>query len=198
MLSRDSSIHWPPKTTLLTPSEIATMTGQRKKSVRLVLFTCCALTCQAFAPALAQNANAGGDEVGRELGAVLAWRLTPEIVESSCREPDPAGAEARQKALQNWLDKNAPLIKSVDERIAEVAPLALQTKEGVDPVWVIHRQVGAILKESLFAEKKPEEIAALCKAEADPANPHWNNNGMPHIPNALAALYDWKVQHSSK
>jgi hypothetical protein len=145
-----------------------------------------------------QNDKGGQHEVGRELGAVLAWRLTPGIVENNCRDPDPAGVDARQKALQDWLDKNAPLIKSVDERVAEVAPLALQVKEGMDPVWMIQRQVGAILKESLFAGKKPEEIAALCKGEADPASPRWNNNGMPNIPNALAALYDWKVQHTAR
>lgn len=150
------------------------------------------------ASALGQDAGASREEVGRELGAVLAWRLMPEIVESTCREVDPAGAQARRQALQTWLDKNAALIESVDERVAEVAPLALQPKEGVDAVWVIRRQVGAIVKDSLFAGKKPDEIAAICKTEADPASPRWNNNGMPQIPNSLAALYDWKVQHTPR
>ena len=137
-------------------------------------------------------------EVGRELGSVLAWRLMPGIVEGTCRDADPAGADARKQALQAWLDKNAPLIKSVDERVAEVAPLAFKAKEGVDPVRIVRQQVGSIVKQSLFAEKQPDEITAICKAEADPSSPRWNNNGMPHVLNALAALYDWKVQYSAR
>lgn len=150
------------------------------------------------APVLAQDVNESRHEVGRELGAVLAWRLMPEIVESTCREADPAGVEARKQGLQAWLNKNAPLIKSVDERVAEVAPLAFKPKEGVDAAALIRKQVGSIVKQSLFAEKKPDEITAICKTEADPTSPRWNNNGMPHIPNALAALYDWTVQHTPK
>lgn len=146
----------------------------------------------------AQEEAGGRHEVGRELGSVLAWRLMPEVVESACREADPAGAEARKQALQTWLSKNARLIESVDERVAEVAPLVSKGKDGGDAVSTIRRQVGALVKQSLFAGKTPEEITALCKAEADPASPRWHSNGMPHIPNALAALHDWKVQHSTR
>jgi hypothetical protein len=153
-----------------------------------------ALAAMSPGTSFALDADASRQEVGRELGSVLAWRLMPEIVESSCREADPAGADARKQALQAWLDKNANLIKSVDERVAEVAPLAFRTKEGVDTVQLIRRQVGGMVKQSLFGEKSAEELATICKAEANPASPRWNNNGMPQVANALAALYDWKVQ----
>ena len=157
-----------------------------------------ALAAMSSGALFAQDADASRQEVGRELGSVLAWRLMPEIVESSCREADPAGADVRKQALQAWLDKNAKLIKSVDERVAEVAPLAFKAKEGVDTVQLIRRQVGGIVKRSLFGEKSAEELATICKAEANPASPRWNSNGLPHVANALAAIYDWKVQHTAK
>lgn len=158
----------------------------------------CLLAVLLPAMSSAQDADAARQEVGRELGAVLAWRLMPEIVESNCRIADPDGVDARKQALQAWLDKNASLIKSVDERVGEVAPLAFKSKEGVDPVQLLRRQVSGIVMQSLFGEKSPDELTTICKAEANPASPRWNSNGMPHVPNALAALYDWKVQHAAK
>jgi hypothetical protein len=174
------------------------MTDPRTNPARRMLSPVFALLLCVTAPAIAQEAKENRDEVGRELGAVLAWRLMPEIVESTCREADPAGVDARKQALQAWLDKNAALIESVDERVAEIAPLALELKEGVDAAFVLRRQVGTIVKQSLFGDRKPDEIVTICKAEANPASPRWNSNGMPHIPNALAALYDWKIQHTPK
>src|SRR6187399_1667763 len=64
-------------------------------------------------PAISRAVDADMHEVARELGAVLAWRLGPESVEEQCRSADPAGVAIRKKALKDWLDKNAPLIKDV-------------------------------------------------------------------------------------
>ena len=66
-----------------------------------------------------------------------------------------------------------------------------------DPLQALHMQVEMMLLESTFASKSPEESRAFCKAEADPARPRWNDTGMPHIQQSLAALYDW-VQAQSK
>ena len=49
-----------------------------------------------------------------------------------------------------------------------------------------------MILEPLFAKKSPEEAGAFCKAESDPARPRWNDTGMPHIQQSLAALYDWQ------
>lgn len=127
--------------------------------------------------------------VGRELGSVLAWRLGPGAVEAACRDIDPDGAEARQKSLKAWLEKNAKLIQQVDERVAEVVPLIRPTSGDVG-VQALHRQVTKILLE-------PVDLA-YCKEVADPANSLWTNNGMPHVVAGLAELYDWKVQRESK
>lgn len=139
-----------------------------------------------------------GEEVGPELGAVLSWRLGPETVEETCRTLDPDGAEARKKALSAWLDKNAALIKEVDARVAEVAPLAYATPPGVDLVEELHGQVKQILLEPMFLKKSPEERAAVCKKEADPVSSRWNSDGKPQVPQALAALNDWKVRQTAK
>lgn len=138
------------------------------------------------------------EEVGPELGAVLAWRLGPETVEETCRTMDPEGAEARKKALDTWVEKNAALIHEVDARVAEVAPLAYPTPPGVDLVMELHGQVKQILLEPMFLKKTPEERAAICKKEADPVSSRWNSDGMPQVPKALAALNDWKIRQTAK
>jgi len=128
----------------------------------------------------------------QELGAVLAWRLGPEAFEGWCRKADPEGAEARKAALNAWREKNDARIKSVDARVAELVPLLkLPLPEG-DPVQAVRMQIEMMILESTFASKSPEEAKALCKAEADPARPRWNDTGMPHIQQSLAALYDWQ------
>jgi hypothetical protein len=147
-------------------------------------------------PSLADDADK--QEVGRELGSALAWRLGPEAVEEACRSVDPAGAEARKKALKTWLEKNAALIKEVDARVAEVVPLAYPSPANVDAVQAVRGQVKEILLEPMFSGRTPQETAAICKAEADPANPRWKSNGSPEVRQALAALYDWKIQRTSK
>jgi len=136
--------------------------------------------------------------VGRELGSVLAWRLGPEAVEEVCRSLDPDGAEARAKALKTWLEKNAALIQEVDERVAEVVPLAFPPRENVDAVQAVRGQVRKIVLEPMRSAGSPEDVVAMCKTLADPANPRWNSNGMPHVVEGLAALYDWKVQRTAK
>jgi hypothetical protein len=149
-------------------------------------------------PALSHAEDADKQEVAQELGAVLAWRLGPEAVEEKCRSADPAGAETRKTALKGWLDKNAALIKTVDDRVAEVVPLVYSAPPNVDAVQSVRRQVKEIVLESIFSGKTPEESTAICKAEADPASPRWNSPGMPQVPEALAALYDWKIKWGGK
>jgi hypothetical protein len=149
-------------------------------------------------PAIAGAADADEQELARELGAVLAWRLGPESVEERCASADPAGIEIRKKALKNWLEKNAELIKQVDTRVAEVVPLAFPSTSGVDNTPRLRAQIKTILLEEIFSGKTAEESTAICKAEANAASPRWNNSGMPQVPTSLAALYDWKASLGAK
>jgi predicted dinucleotide-binding enzyme len=151
-----------------------------------------------LAPAFSRADGDDKQEVGRELGSALAWRLGPEAVEEACRSVDPDGAEARKKALKAWLEKNAALIRQVDERVAEVVPLAYPSPANVDAVQAVRGQVKKILLEPMFSGRTPQESAAICKDEADPANPRWTSNGAPQVQQALAALYDWKIQRTAK
>ena len=137
-------------------------------------------------------------EVGQELGAVLAWRLSPEAVEEWCRVPDPEGIAVRQKALANWLKVNDSRIKSVDARVAEVVPLLFAHSDHKETVDSVHAQVKDLLHESLFEGKNADDIKAACKAEADPASERWTSNGMPNVAISLAALYDWQTRRSAK
>lgn len=151
-----------------------------------------------LAPAISRAQETDGQVLARELGAVLAWRLGPEAVEETCRAQDPAGTEVRQKALKEWLAKNAELIGSVDTRVAAIAPLIFPKSTGAEAVQSVRGQVKQILLEAIFSEKTPEETAAICKSEANPASPRWNNSGMPQVPVSLAALYDWQVKQAAK
>ena len=147
-----------------------------------------------LAPPVLCADEATPQEAGRELGAILAWRLGPGAVEERCRTADPDGAQVRKVALNGWLKKNEGLIKEVDARVAEIVPLIQRPSGNVDPVAVVREQVKAMFLESVFAEKTPEEASALCKAEADPASARWNNNGLPQVQQSLAALYDWRIR----
>jgi hypothetical protein len=60
----------------------------------------------------------------------------------------------------------------------------------------VRDQVKEMLQEPMFAGRTPEETAGMCKAEADSANPRWTSNGMPQVREALAALYNWKIQQT--
>jgi hypothetical protein len=161
------------------------------------LATLCAALCAVFtAPAFAADSNQ--QTMMQDLGAVLAWRLGPEAIEEQCQVADAEGAAIRKKALKDWLDKNADLIKQVDARVAEVVPLAYPPKNGVDNTPRVRAKIKAILLEEIFSGKTAEESTAICKAEANPASPRWNNNGMPQVPASLAALYDWKVARSAQ
>jgi hypothetical protein len=147
---------------------------------------------------LAGRAYASEGDIGREIGAVLGWRLGPEALEERCREADPAGVEVRAAALKAWQEKNKARLQQVDERVAEILPmLELPAADG-DPVHAVREQVKAIFIEHVFSGKNPEQVAALCRAEADPKSVTWNSTGMPHIQMSLAALYDWKVKQEAK
>jgi hypothetical protein len=148
-----------------------------------------------LASGLALAEDTGKNEVARDLGAVLAWRLGPEAVEAHCLSADPEGAEVRQKALKTWLDKNDALIELVDARIAEVVPLMYPSRSSIEAIAGIRAKVKAILLEDSFSGKTEEEAAAICRQERNPASPRWNNPGMPQVPASLAALYDGKIEH---
>lgn len=160
------------------------------RKLTATLFAACLL-----APALLSAQDADDDrerEAARDLGAVLAWRLGPEVVEERCQAADPAGNETRRNALKTWREKNAGLIKTVDERVAEVAPLIVPPSKKADAVNASRTQVKAILVEALFSGT-PEELAAFCKSEADGKSTRWTRNGETQLQNSLAALYDWKI-----
>jgi hypothetical protein len=137
-------------------------------------------------------------DVVQDLGAVLGWRLGPQIVEEQCRDVDPEGADARRKLLQDWLDKNAAQVQAVDARVAEIAPLLNPNANGVEMVKAMRQQVGLIVQESIFQGKKGDDIKDICKKETDPANPRWKDSGMPDVQESLAAMYDWKIRHEKK
>ena len=133
--------------------------------------------------------QAGGDPGARRRAGV-APRSTSD------RRVVPQGgsgwSRARKAALDAWHQKNDERIKAVDARVAEVVPLLKLPLADGDPLQAVHMQIEMMLLESTFASKSPEETKALCKAEADPARPRWNDTGMPHIQQSLAALYDWR------
>jgi hypothetical protein len=86
----------------------------------------------------------------------------------------------------------------VDDRVAEVVPLAYPSASNVDNTSRVRAKIKEILLEEVFSGKTAEESTAICKAEANPASPRWNNSGMPQVPTSLAALYDWKASLSAK
>jgi hypothetical protein len=154
-------------------------------------------TC-LLVPHGASAGEATAQEAGKELGAILGWRLGPEAIEERCRDADPEGAQVRKEALDAWLAKNDPLIKAVDSRVAGIVPQIQRASAGSDPVLAVREQVRKIFLESVFAGKSPEEAAALCRNEANPAHPRWNHNGLPHVRQSLAALDDWEIRRSSR
>lgn len=145
-----------------------------------------------LAALLAPPARADEDqqEAFRDIGAVLGWRLAPEAVEEHCRVLDPAGADVRRTALDEWKRKNAALIASVDSRVAEVVPL-LVTGQPVDVAQrAVREQVRKMVLEPVTAEN--------CKAVAKSDHALWTSNGVPFVPESLAALYDWQVRHAPR
>jgi len=163
-----------------------------RKAFVTVLIAC------GLAPAAAIAEDENKNEVGQEIGAVLAWRLTPEAVEEWCQKPDPEGVAIRQRALKTWQQANAERIAAVDARVAEVVPIVFPQAPQADVVREVRGQVKALIYESLFEGKTPDEMAALCMAEADPARPMWTDTGMPKLQLSLASLYDWQVAHGKK
>ena len=152
----------------------------------------------ALAPVSAIAEDENKNEIGQEIGAVLAWRLAPEAVEEWCQKPDPEGVAIRQQALKTWQKANAERIAAVDARVAEVVPLVFPQAPPADVVREVRGQVKALIYESLFEGKTPEEMTAICKAEADPTRTMWTDTGMPKLQLSLASLYDWQVAHSKK
>lgn len=144
------------------------------------------------------HAEDGKRLVARDVGAVLAWRLGPELLEETCRNLDPEGGEARARLLQEWLGKNATLIAAVDARVAEVVPLAYSAPANIDAVQAVRSQVRELLKEAMFEGKSAEESRAVCQAETDAASPRWTNSGMRHVNQSLAELHDWKLSRGGK
>ena len=152
----------------------------------------------ALLTAASPAADDNDQNVAQDLGAVLAWRLSPQLVEERCRSVDPEGADARRKLLQVWLDRNGGQIKAVDARVAEVAPLLNPNAGGVEMDKAVRRQVEALLSESIFQGKQGDELRDICKKETAPDNPRWSNTGMPLVQESLAAIYDWKTRHERK
>lgn len=156
------------------------------------------LLCIASLPVGAETDGDGNDrkELASELGAILAWRLGPEAVEEACRPVHPEGIEARKKAVQSWLEKNAQLIAEVDARVAEVVTLAFSPEPTERALAAVRRQVKGLLLEPMFEDRTPEEARKICESEAEDANPRWANSGIREVQLSLAALYDWKVRHT--
>ena len=148
----------------------------------------------AVVPAAHADAGAGADadkeEAFRDIGAVLGWRLAPETLEDRCRAMDPEGADARRKLLDGWRRRNDGLIRQVDSRVAEVVPILFEDQPAKDPERQVRDQVKRMLIENLSE--------SVCKAERDPASTTWTSNGVPQVPESLAALYDWQVRHTSR
>lgn len=161
---------------------------------RLVL----GLVVAVLLPVASRAADDKDADVVQDLGAVLGWRLAPQIVEEQCRDVDPEGADARKKSLQSWLDKNAAQIKAVDDRVAEIAPLLNPNANGVEMVKAVRQQVGLIVQESIFQGKKGDDLKDICKKEADPDNPRWKDTVRTDVQESLAAMYDWKIRHEKK
>jgi hypothetical protein len=159
-----------------------------KRGIAVVLAAVCAT---ASLSAVADDAQ---QELARDLGAVLAWRLGPLAVEQKCRELDPAGNEIRAQALKSWSDKNAQLISAVDARVLEVVPFIQSEAKPDEAARLVGQQVSDILLEAIFDGKTAEESKVICQTEANPLSARWNSNGRPHVQESLAALYDWVTQ----
>jgi len=143
-------------------------------------------------------AEPGMRELVQELGVALAWRLGPETIEETCRSIDPDGVAVRQQALKAWLEKNDAMIKEVDSRVADVVPALYPKAPGDAAVNAVRANIKTLLLETGFTEQSEDGKRDICKAEASPESPRWNNNGMPHVQQALAVLYDWKVKQATK
>ena len=143
-------------------------------------------------------AEPGTREVLQEIGAALAWRLGPETIEEACRSIDPDNTDARKKALEAWRVKNGALIREVDSRVEEVVPVLNPKAPAADSVKALRSSVKALLLETHFGELGDEQKVQLCKSVSNPADERWNDNGMPHVQQALAVLYDWKMQQGAK
>ena len=136
----------------------------------------------------AARADADQEEAFRDIGAVLGWRLAPETLEERCRALDPEGAEVRKAALDTWLKKNDALIRQVDSRIAEVVPILFKDQPGA--AHAVREQVKQMLLEPI--------TKSVCESERNPQSTSWTSNGVPQVPESLAALYDWQVRHTPR
>ena len=140
----------------------------------------------------------GTREVLQELGAALAWRLGPQTVEETCRSLDPDGNDARAQALEAWRVKNGTLIAEVDTRVEEVVPVLNPKVPAAESVKALHASVRALLLDAHFGELRDDQKVRYCQSTANPADKRWNDNGMPHVQQALAVLYDWKIRQAGR
>jgi hypothetical protein len=153
---------------------------------RIFLLACLSLPLHAQ--------DVGKAELARELGAMLAWRLSPGVVEEKCRDADPGNDAVRAQALETWQEKNAKTIAAVDARVVEVMAKLHPAVKPEDAVKELHAQVRGLLVDEIFAKAGPDEARTICKAESDPAGSRWNDHGMPEVQQSLATLYDWLVR----
>jgi hypothetical protein len=163
------------------------------RKLNLVLVVLCSLT-----PLCANAVDESEQEALKNMGVVLGWRLGPETIEEHCRTIDPAGVKIRAEALQAFKTNNARQILAVDDRLKEVAPLFKSAPPNVDVAAAVRAQIKQLVLETNFPDDAPEKILAACKVEADPTRATWTSNGRPFVDEALAALYDWKVQQTAK
>jgi hypothetical protein len=146
----------------------------------------------------ASLAHADEQEALKNLGVALGWRLAPETIEEYCRKIDPAGVTIRVDAMHDWQKKNARQIQAVDDRVKEVVPLLKSAPANVDVAAAVSAQIKNLILEANFSDNDAEKTLAACKVEADPTRATWTSNGRPFVDEALAALYDWKVQQTAK
>jgi hypothetical protein len=156
------------------------------------------ITALLAAMVAAPLAHADEQEALKNLGVALGWRLAPETIEEFCRKIDPAGVTIRVDALRDWQKKNARQIQAVDDRVKEVVPLLKSAPANVDVAAAVSAQIRTLILEANFTDNDAEKTLAACKVEADPTRATWTSNGRPFVDEALAALYDWKVQQTAK
>lgn len=150
------------------------------------------------APAISPAITPEEQGVMQEIGAVLAWRLGPEAIRDRCAQVNPDGVGAHRKAVDEWLEKNAKLIATVDERVVEVLPLIRRKANGADAIRETRAAVASMLVESVFAKRSAEEARGICARESDPANPRLAKSGLRLVNQSLAAMYDWKFTRESE
>ena len=94
--------------------------------------------------------------------------------------------------------KNGTLIAEVDTRVEEVVPVLNPKVPAAESVKALHASVRALLLDAHFGELRDDQKVRYCQSTANPADKRWNDNGMPHVQQALAVLYDWKIRQAGR